>query len=68
MRNEVGGFGSRSVTGCQDKDDDFMLAERVKLRRAAAYSFVAGEHDPSFLTRDGQPFFSSGAAGEKRWW
>lgn len=34
-----------------------MLAERVKLGRAAAYAFVAGEHDPGFLTRDCQPFF-----------
>ena len=63
-RNEVGSFGSRSVTRCQYKDDDFMLAERVKLGRAAAYAFVASEHDPGFLTRDCQPFFV-GRVGSK---
>lgn len=41
-----------------------MLAERVKLGRAAAYAFVASEHDPGFLTRDWQPFFV-GCVGSK---
>ena len=41
-----------------------MLAECVKLGRAAAYAFVAGEYDPGFLTRDCQPFFV-GRGGSK---
>ena len=41
-----------------------MLAERVKLRRAAAYAFVAGKHDPGFSTRDCQPFFVGRGGGK----